>query len=220
MALKQSFLAEVFGEIVAVDVPLDVYMAQYAEQHCEWIDGVVIRVSPSEIKHNKLIHYLYMLLDAYFELTSLGTVIGQPFVMRLPEFPKRRREPDLLVVLNSNPNDLKTTYLDGAADICIEVVSEESTVRDHGEKFREYEKGGVGEYWIIDYHRQECHFYRLTTERIYQRQAQSTDGTYQTPLLPRFVLDASTLLQTDLPQPIAVAKAVQAMLTDNSGSRE
>ena len=41
--------------------------------------------------------------------------------------------------------------MNGAADICIEVISPESVIRDRGEKFEEYERGGVGEYWIFDY---------------------------------------------------------------------
>ena len=90
----------------------------------------------------------------------IGRVLGEPFVMRLPEFPKRRREPDLMVVLQSNPNKLTETYMDGAADICIEIVSPGTVGTDHGAKLYEYEKGGVQEYWIIDPIRDECRFYR------------------------------------------------------------
>jgi len=43
---------------------------------------------------------------------------------------------------------LKHTYPDGPADLAIEIVSEESRLRDRGEKFAEYEVGGVKEYWI------------------------------------------------------------------------
>jgi len=208
-----AFSNQLLGEVVATDVSLNEYMTHYAELNCEWIDGVVIRVSPSELKHNNLIHYLYQLLDGYFELKPIGTVIGQPFVMRLPKFPKRRREPDLLVILNTNPNELKNTYMDGPADLCVEVVSEESTSRDHGEKFQEYEKGGVSEYWIVDYRRQESRFYCLSTEGIYERQELTSDGQYQTPLLPQFSLDVAIMWNNKLPGTITISKMIQTMLS-------
>jgi len=202
------------GNIIAADVSLEDYMERYAADHCEWVEGYVIKMSPAEIVHNNLVYYLYQLLSAYFELNPIGRVIGQPFVMRLPVFPRRRREPDLLVVLNANLARVKATYLDGPADICIEVVSEESTDRDHGEKFREYEKGGVPEYWILDPLRKETRFYRLNMDGRYLRQNEDTRGYYRTTALPKFALHIPTLWEVNLPGPGAVAAAVKAMLED------
>ncbi|MFN8560414.1 MAG: Uma2 family endonuclease [Anaerolineae bacterium] len=93
-------------------VSLEDYLARYAEHHCEWIEGVVIQMTQA-LKHNQLLYYLYALLHMYFTLKPIGQVIRQPFVLRR-EFPNRRREPDLIVILNANPNELKNTYVDGA----------------------------------------------------------------------------------------------------------
>ena len=41
-------------------------------------------------------------------------------------------------------------YFDGAPDLIIEVISDDSVGRDRAEKFEEYEEAGVREYWIID----------------------------------------------------------------------
>jgi Uma2 family endonuclease len=197
--------------IIAFNVSLEDYMEQYAADHCEWVEGMVIKMSPASMKHNGVIYFLYQLLKAYFEIRPIGTVIGQPFVMRLPAFPNRRREPDLMVVLKTNPHELKATYLDGPADICIEVVSEDSVDRDHGEKFKEYEKGGVQEYWIIDPIRKEPRFYRLDENGIYRRQTEEANY-YRTPALPGLALHVPTLWEEDLPGPAATVKAVQEML--------
>jgi Uma2 family endonuclease len=213
MAVKQQ---EIQGEIIATGVSLEDYMEHYAADHCEWVEGVVIKVAPAELKHNKLIYFLLQLFEAYFELRPIGTVVGQPFVMRLPAFPNRRREPDLLVVLNSNPHELKNTYMDGPADLCIEVVSEESTSRDHGEKFEEYEKGGVKEYWIIDHLRRESRFYRLAEDGRYRRFNEDDQGNYHTPTLPGLILHVSTLWQDNLPGPAATASAVKLMLENKT----
>lgn len=207
-------LSAMVGEIIATDVSLEDYMEHYADEHCEWVEGVVIRVSLGELKHNRLIYYLITLLEAYFELRPLGQVIGQPFVLRLAAFPRRRREPDLLVVLKTNPHELKDTYMDGPADICIEVVSQDSVKRDYGEKLEEYEQGGVSEYWIVDPLRKECRFSRLGENQRYATQPIDAESYYHTPLLPGFALHVATLWQETLPGPGATVQAVRAMLND------
>lgn len=212
MAALYSFPAQV----VASGVTLDEYMEQYAADGCEWIEGVVIKVSLATIGHNRLMKYLALLLDTYFELRADGVVFIQPFVMRLPAFPNRRREPDLLVVLKSNPHELKETYLDGPADICIEIVSEESGERDYGEKFIEYEKGGVREYWIVDPLREETRFYHLDEQGRYRSQPIDPRGYYRSPLLPGFGLHVPTLWAAELPGPAAVVAAMQALLADKT----
>lgn len=209
---KQAF-KRLIGEIVATEVSLEDYMEHYAADYCEWVEGVVIRMSGS-LKHNDLNDYVRLLCAAYFELRPIGRALSQPFVMRLPAFPNRRREPDLMIVLKTNPSEIKTTFLDGAADICVEVVSEESVERDHGDKFHEYEQGGVPEYWILDPLRSEARFYRLNAQGLYLPQTVDAAGNYRTPALPGFVLHVPTLWQDELPGPAATAQAVSQMLNE------
>lgn len=199
------------GEIVATGVSEEEYLEKYAAHYCEWVDGTVIKMTPASLQHNMIVSYLSMLLEAYFELNSIGVVVSSPFLQRLPEL-RAGREPDLMVILNSNPNQLTETALIGAADICIEVVSPESVTRDRGEKFEEYEKGGVGEYWIWDRLRREALFYRRSDDGVFVRQEQDTSGNYQTPLLPGLLIHVPTVWQEKLPGPGATARAVEAML--------
>lgn len=203
---------QIQDEIVATGVSIEDYMEHYAGQHCEWVEGTVIKMSPGSLQHTKLIYYLYLLFDAFFELRPIGEAIGQPFVMRLPDVPNRRREPDVLIVLKTNPHELNDTYMDGPADLVIEVVSEESAERDHGEKFIEYERGGVPEYWIIDPLREETRFYQRDDKGRYRRQTEDSAGNYTTPALPGLKLHVPTPWQDDLPGPAAIVKAVRAML--------
>jgi len=55
--IKREALNEILGEIVAVNVSLEDYMEHYAADHCEWVEGQVIKMSPAEIGHNELIYY-------------------------------------------------------------------------------------------------------------------------------------------------------------------
>jgi Uma2 family endonuclease len=201
------------GEIIATGVSFEEYLEKYAGLHCELVGGDVIQMSPASLRHNAIVNYLYMLLAAYFALRPIGRVITQPFTQRLPNV-EPKREPDLLVVLKSNPHELKETYMDGPADICIEVVSPDSVGRDHGDKLAEYERGGVGEYWIIDPIREETRFYRRNDAGIFIRQSEVEQGNYRTAALPDFVLHVPTLWQEQLPNLYAVAQAVQAMVKE------
>jgi Uma2 family endonuclease len=205
------------GRIIGFNISEEAYMRDYAEDFCEWIDGTVIKMSPIHERHDLIVQYLIILFNAYFELKPIGKLRHEPFVMRFEfeqdEVTKRRyREPDIQLILHDNRANLRPTYMDGAADIVIEVVSSESITRDYSEKFYEYEQTGVPEYWIIDPLKEECRFYRLTPKKAYL--LQEAEENYTTPQLPDLVLHIPTLWQENLPGTISIAKMVQAMLED------
>lgn len=197
--------------ILATDIPFETYLQQFAGRHAEWIQGEVIDVSPATSRHALLASYLLVLLQAYFEQRPIGKVIPAPFGMKLSEVPSQR-EPDLQVILQANPHPATESYLNGAADLCIEVVSEESIHRDYVTKLQEYEKGGVGEYWIIDPLKQVCLFYRRNSNGKFEPQFADQTGHYTTPRLPGLRLDLAALWVSDFPGPLAISKAVAAML--------
>ncbi len=199
------------GEIVAVDVSPEAYLARYAETHHEWVKGMVLKMTPVSAQHTQLVDYLRDILRTYFDLKPVGVVFSEPFVMRMDTV-EAIREPDLQVILNDNPGKLTDTGMIGPADICIEVVSPESVARDYGDKFAEYEKAGVREYWIIDPIRQRCQFNRLTDAGVYAVPLPDDAGNYRTPLLPGLALHVPTLWQEELPGILEVVRTVQAML--------
>lgn len=206
------------GQIVAMNISEDTYMTHYAGDSHEWIEGVVIKMSPISFQHDKLTAYLRLLFEAYLALRPVGIVLGDPFVMRL-EFETEtgrkatRREPDLQIILNENRDIVTDTFTDGPADICIEVISPGTESTDYGEKLSEYEKGGVGEYWIIDPARQQSYFHRLADGEVYKLHLPDEHGHYTTPKLPDFRLHVPTLWQSPLPSLYDVAESVKAMLT-------
>jgi Uma2 family endonuclease len=204
-ALSQSEV-----EIIATGVTFEEYLERFSGQHCELVGGNVIKMSPISLVHEMLVGFLETLLKAYFELRPLGRVVRE-FVMKVPNV-EPSREPDLQIILDTNTGTLTATFMDGPADICIEVVSAGTADVDHGAKFVEYEKGGVQEYWIIDPIHKECRFYQLDSEGIFVRQSEDAAGNYRTPRLPGFVLHVPSLWQEKLPGPIATVRLVEKML--------
>ncbi len=199
------------GEILATGVSFEEYLERFAGQHCELVDGYVIKMSPIHERHDKLVRYGALLFEAYFALNPIGEIRQDPFVMStLSDLPKR--QPDIQVILKTNSGRLTPTFMDGPADIVIEITSPGTEEVDRGNKFVEYEKGGVQEYWIFDPLRRESLFYRLNTDGMYMPQPLDENGNYQTPLLPGLLIHIPTLWKDPLPDFFAIGKAVQDML--------
>lgn len=89
-----------------------------------------------------------------------GEALPAPFPTRINT--KRGREPDILYVRQERVPDEENSFLDGAADIAIEIVSEGGAEHDYVTKFSEYQERGVREYWIINPGTRDAQFYRLS----------------------------------------------------------
>jgi Uma2 family endonuclease len=187
------------------------YMAQYAHDFYEWSEGRISPMTPVSDRHDALSRYLSFLLEAYLALRPIGRIKEAPFVLRLDAV-KARREPDLMLILHDNPGQFTDTAMIGPADVCIEIVSLESTDRDYGTKFSEYETSGVREYWLIDPIRKQTIFRRLNTEGLYQEQRLDGQDNYSTPLLPDLKVHVPSLWQEPLPDIFAIGAGVKEML--------
>lgn len=179
------------------------------ETHAEWVDGEVLIVSPASADHQWLRDFLLILMRLFVEDRQLGTVLSAPFLMRLPTRP-RGREPDLLFVAAEHLDRLRETYLDGAADLVVEIVSPESDQRDRGEKFFEYEAAAISEYWLIDALRQDAMFYVLGEDGRYHRTPPDVDGFFHSTVLPGFRLQVAWLWQRPLPPIAEVLPRIEA----------
>ncbi|HEY3281721.1 MAG TPA: Uma2 family endonuclease [Armatimonadota bacterium] len=173
------------------------------DTHAEWVGGEIRLMSPVSRGHNSITRFLLRLLSEFVEARDLGEVLYEPFQVRLT--PEVSRSPDVLFVAREHLDRVKPTYLDGAPDLAIEVVSPESAARDRGEKFYEYEQAGVAEYWLIDPIRKLAEFYEVDSGGHY-RAASLTDGIYRSSVLPGFWLREEWLWQEPLPKVPEVLK--------------
>lgn len=181
------------------------------DTHAEWVEGKVVMPSPASARHQMIQQFLATLLGLYVDAHDLGVVLPAPFLMRLAG---RGREPDLLYVASEHADRIGETYLDGPADLAVEIISPESIARDRGEKFREYRDGGVAEYWLIDPAAQEAEFYQLNAASQYHHVAPDTNGIYASRILPNFWLEVSLLWQTPLPNVLRTLKRIDRAAYD------
>ena len=175
------------------------------DTYAEWVDGKVEMMSPASEKHQDISDFLAAILRVCVEDFDSGRVLSAPFQMRLSNV-RRGREPDLLFVGKENLIRFQRSYLDGPADLAIEIVSPESVLRDRGAKYAEYEAGGVREYWIIDADAQRADFFALDAEGRYQRASPDSGGRYESVVLPSFWINVGWLWQNPLPSVRSVLK--------------
>lgn len=171
----------------------------------EWVDGQVIMTSPASEPHQTIVNFLVKVLGIYVEQRDLGRVLSAPFQMKLT--PSRSgREPDLIFVAKKHLDRFKHTYLDGPADLAVEVTSPESRLRDRGEKLAEYEMAGVREYWIFDPEQRRTDYYVLSMDGRYERQRADERGVYHSAIIPGFWLKEEWLWQDPPPKALAVLR--------------
>jgi Uma2 family endonuclease len=182
------------------------------DTRAEWVDGEVEIAMPSGYWHQEIVGFLFALLRLWTEQHGGGAVVMAPYLMLLAPQQVgatrrgRGREPDLLYVSPDNISRIKQYYVDGAADIVVEVISPESRSVDRNAKFFEYEKAGVQEYWLVDLDHSEVEFYRLNDVGQYAR-IEVTDGHYKSIVLNDFTLEVAWLWTRPLPSVLDIVKA-------------
>ncbi|MDZ7262028.1 MAG: Uma2 family endonuclease [candidate division KSB1 bacterium] len=172
----------------------------------EFVDGEVIVHSPASTKHGSMSIFLASLVQFYVDQHNLGRVWGENSQVRLR--PGLRRVPDLIFISKNSKVNITDTEVDGAPDLAVEIVSPDSVDRDWRDKFLEYEKAGVKEYWIIDPSNERMEIYCLNDQGEYERQ-QIKEGRLESKVLPGFWLRPQWLWQEPLPSVIAIARELK-----------
>jgi Uma2 family endonuclease len=101
---------------------------------------------------------------------------------------------------------MKKNHLQGPADVVVEIIGPGSQSRDRGEKFFEYEQGGVREYWLIDPHRKQAEFYLRDSKGIFQLSPIGKDGIFASKVITGFRIKPAWLFQRPLPSEYSIIK--------------
>jgi Uma2 family endonuclease len=181
------------------------FLRSDCEEHSEWVDGKVVLMSPVSKEHADVAVWLSALLRFHAEHHQSGRVFTEPFQMKTgPDLPGRA--PDVMFVANASLGRLQRLCLEGPADLVIEVISPGSRGTDRGEKFYEYEQGGVPEYWLIDPDRRQVEFYQRGANQLFQLTPADANGIYHSRAMPGLWLKTEWLWQMPLPSLAAVLR--------------
>ena len=158
----------------------------------EWVDGRVVEKPVNDQEHNGIQHLFILLLTLFADDHGGGRVLFETFQMKLvADLPGR--EPDVLFVVKERLHLVHRLYLDGPADVVVEVISPDYRRLDAVEKFGEYEAGGVKEYWLIDPERRDATFFQLNEGGKYEAAVVGADGVYRSRVLAGFWLQVDWL---------------------------
>ena len=171
----------------------------------EWVDGEVIKMSNPSLRHQQLSRFLTAILQFWIETKNIGEVIPSPFQIRF-DFRPSGRQPDIMFVSRENLHRLEKQYVDGTADLIVEIVSPESLARDTQDKFSEYEMAGVKEYWVIDPNTRTANFYGFDESGKYKMLPISAGNKFESLVIEGLWINTDWLWQESLPNLMDVLK--------------
>lgn len=177
-----------------------------ADVHAEWVDGKVIEMPAVTDEHSALQAFFMKVVGVYVDAHHLGEVRAEPFQMK-PAADLPGRSPDLLFVARRNLSRLKKLYLDGPADLVVEILSPGTVSVDRGDKYAEYERGGVREYWLVDPMRKQLDAYLRRRDGLYQRIVPDERDVVRSSVIKGMWIDANWLWRKPLPSSMQVLKA-------------
>jgi len=169
----------------------------------EWVDGEVVMMAADNVRHISLEDFLIVLLSSFVRKKGLGRVFGSSLQVRFANL-RRRRETDIAFIAKNRLDIIKDTYIDGAPDLIVEIVSPESAARDWREKYIEYEKAGVKEYWIIDPTMKRMDVYFL--QRKSYVKIEEKDKAIHSKVLPGLFIRPEWLWEYLPPDPLEILK--------------
>ncbi|MFW5776383.1 MAG: Uma2 family endonuclease [Spirochaetota bacterium] len=133
-------------------------------RHADLVDGEVVMHSPVSTRHADLLNFLDRMLGAYVDEHDLGTLYREVVAVKLSG--RDVFLPDLAFYGRDRRDAIKETYVEGAPDLVVEVLSPATARRDTGTKFAKYELAGVREYWILDPETLAHRFYRCRGDEL------------------------------------------------------
>jgi Uma2 family endonuclease len=141
---------------------------------------------------------IFAAIRAFVRERGLGHVRIAPLRVRL--WPRKFREPDI-VFLSREHEDRRGVEFWGVPDLAVEVISPRTerssgTERmDRHEKYDEYARAGVSEYWLVDLRERTIEVYVLREAAYHLRGKWTAGETASSAILPGFELAVAALIE-------------------------
>lgn len=136
----------------------DYFALPETNRYAELSEGRLIVPPHPPHSHQQALKNLFVRLHPFVQTRDLGIVQVAPLSVRL--WPGKIREPDILFVAKEHADRIEEQVY-GIPDLVVEVISPGTRRTDRLEKFFEYARAGVGEYWIVDPDEQSIEIYSL-----------------------------------------------------------
>lgn len=179
-------------------VSFEEFLEAYDGVHAEWVEGRVFVMSPGNEPQGRLSRFLASIIQHWAEAHDAGETYVNAYPVRLNE--QTAREPDVFFIRAEHADRAQGTFVDGAADLVIEIVSPSTRAVDRGVKYYEYEQAGVSEYWLVDPMRERVEAYRLGAGGVYEPMVLGEPAVLRSDVLPGMWIAVAWLWQRPLPR--------------------
>jgi len=173
------------------------YLSAYEGIHAEWVAGTVVTTGPVLDRNQDVADFLTGVFRVFAEERGIGVVRSAPWAIRIGN---SAREPDVMFVATGHLDRFRPSYLDGAPDLAVEIISPDHRRRDRADKFYEYEQAGVREYWLIEPAREQAEIYRLDERGVYEPVAAGSPARLRSEVMPGLWIDPAWLWSEPMPK--------------------
>lgn len=129
----------------------------------EIVDGELIMSPVPSDRHQEISTLLGIQIGLFVFPRRLGKFYSSPVHVVLAEGVDY--EPDLCFISADRLHILQPPVIKGPPDLIIEIISESNRTHDTVVKFRDYERFGVREYWIVDPRDEHIRIYGLDADK-------------------------------------------------------
>lgn len=123
------------------------YLKTPEDERYELIEGELLRTPAPIPRHQRISRELEFELLRFVKANDLGEVIYAPCDVYLDN--ENVVQPDILFISKERLSIIGEKNIQGAPDIVIEIISENTAYRDLVQKKKLYARFGVKEYWIV-----------------------------------------------------------------------
>ncbi|MFQ5424621.1 MAG: Uma2 family endonuclease [Phycisphaerae bacterium] len=154
----------------------------------ELVNGVMVQSLGRTPRHQHVAFEIAWQLRNYIQQNPVGLVLMETDVHlgQTPTGDDLVYRPDVVFLCSERAGDIKDRII-GAPDLVVEVVSGSSRRFDSETKREDYERYGVGEFWLIDPDQGRMTFFRLKEGRFVE--VPTTGDSFASEAVPGFKLD-------------------------------
>jgi Uma2 family endonuclease len=177
------------------------------ESKGDLIDGVIYMQSPPSDAHERILGFVFSILQVYVVRKKLGAVRGSRTAIKFSEY--NGTQPDIVFISNARRHLVHPYYMDAAPDMVVEILSPTTRNLDRGKKMALYAKHGILEYWQIDPEEQAAEFF-WNDNGSWMPMPVSDDGVFHLQAVPGFWLKLEWLFAEEPPDMLDTVMTILA----------
>ena len=141
--------------------------------------------------HQRAVTRLLRAMSAFVEDNRLGEMSIAPLPVRL--WQGKIREPDIIFMAEAHRDRITEEYW-GVPDLVVEVISRSTAQIDRVDKFVEYAKAGIQEYWLVDVAIQTVEVFKLQAGAYMMLGKWSVGEIARSEILPGFKIEVAVVV--------------------------